>query len=78
MIFNIMRNVIIKEEVYEKLSQIKGKKSFSDIIGEIIEDAVETKRKNIRSAFASLKEAEIKEFERIIEEVRRGAKGRLF
>lgn len=73
-----MKNIIIKDDVYNKLLQIKGKRSFSDLINEIIEDAVENKRKNIRSGFASFKDVEIREMKKILEEVRKGAKGRLF
>ncbi len=73
-----MKNVIIKDDVYNMLTQIKGKKSFSELIGNLVQEYTENRRKNIRSAFAILKDAEFREMAKIVEEVKRGAKGRLF
>ena len=69
---------MIKKEVYDQLKSIKGENSFSDMIDSLFKSNVELRRKNLRSYFGSKTDKEIREIEKIISEVFRVAKGRLF
>ena len=73
-----MKNIMIKKGVYDLLKDFKGDKSFSDAIQLLLDGATETRRKNLRRHFGSFEAKELKETERIITDVIRGAKGRLF
>lgn len=73
-----MKNIMIREDVYDKLKDIKGEMSFSDIIGTLFDSNVENRRKVIRSHFGSKSEKDMRDFEKTIMEVHRIAKGRLF
>ena len=73
-----MKNIMIKDDVYDRLSTIKGKRSFSDIIGALFSESVEKKRRNLRKLFGCVDLKERKELGKFVMEVRRVAKGRLF
>lgn len=73
-----MKNIMIKEGVYNLLKEFKGETSFSDAIQLLLDGATETRRKNLRGYFGSFEAKELKETEKIITDVIRGAKGRLF
>jgi predicted CopG family antitoxin len=64
-----MKTITISDEVYEKLVRIKGKKSFSAVIDELIKRNVEKRVEMlIKSAERSGYEDEL---ERISKEIRR-------
>ena len=73
-----MKNIMIKKELYDKLKAAKGKKSFSDHISTLFKSNVEQRRKGIRAFFAKNTDKEVREMEKIITEVMKDAKGRLF
>jgi len=71
--------ITISDEVYEKLSKLKGNKSFSEVINDLIEFYYENKkgRKEIlRSIFGILSEEEARELEKEVEEFRKNFKMR--
>jgi len=55
-----MKTIMIRDDVYNKLARIKGDKSFSDIIEELIEESISLRRKKIEKYFGILKEEELK------------------
>ena len=70
-----MKTITISDDVYEKLVKIKGEKSFSAIIDELI-------RKNVEKRIDMLIEASMKtgfeeELERVSREVRRSFRVRI-
>ena len=73
-----MKNIMIREGIYETLKDMKGKGSFSDVLEGLAKSSVETRRKKLRGYFGTLGDREAKEMEKIISEVLRVAKGRLF
>ena len=65
-----MRIIKVRDEVYKKLAQFKGDRSFSDVIEELIEESVSL-RKKLERYFGILSEEEAKEILKAIEESRR-------
>lgn len=64
-----MKTITISDEVYRKLVSIKGKKSFSQIIDELIAYNVSKRVEKILEV--TLRESEdIEELERIVKEIR--------
>ena len=62
---------MISEGVYRKLNEIKGNKSFSDIIEELIEELLSLRRKKLEKYFGILSEEEAEELEKEIKEIRK-------
>jgi predicted CopG family antitoxin len=54
-----------------KLARIKGNKSFSDIIEELIEESLSIRRKKIEKYFGIFKEEETEELKKEIYETRK-------
>lgn len=75
---NCMKNIMIREGIYSTLKEMKGNGSFSDVLEELAKSSVESRRRKIRGYFGLLGDREAKEMEKIITEVLRVAKGRLF
>ncbi|MBR9689771.1 MAG: antitoxin [Candidatus Altiarchaeota archaeon] len=73
-----MKNIMVKEGVYTRLKDIKGEKSFSDILDELTRSKIELRKRNLREYFGTYTDKEAKELEKNISEVLRVAKGRLF
>lgn len=73
-----MKNIMIRDGIYHTLKELKGKGSFSDILEELATESVESRRRTLRSFFGALGDKEAKEMEKVISEVLRVAKGRLF
>jgi len=65
-----MKTIMIKDDVYRKLNEIKGDESFSDIIEELIEESLSLRKKKLEKYFGILSEEEAKELEREIKEMR--------
>ena len=61
---------MIRDNVYRKLSEIKGNKSFSDIIEELIEESLSLGKKKLEKYFGILSEEEAEELEREIKEMK--------
>jgi len=66
-----MKTIMIRDDVYRKLNEIKGNKSFSDIIEELIEESLSLRKKKLEKYFGILSEGEAKELEREIKETRK-------
>ncbi|ADX81784.1 VapB-type antitoxin [Sulfolobus islandicus HVE10/4] len=66
-----MKTIMIRDEVYRKLVEIKGDKSFSDVIEELIEESLSLRRKKLEKYFGILSEEEAEELEREIKEMRK-------
>jgi predicted CopG family antitoxin len=66
-----MKTIMIRDDVYNKLPKIKGNKSFSYIIEELIEESISLRRKKIEKYFGILKEEEAEELKKEIYEMRK-------
>ncbi|BDC18728.1 antitoxin [Acidianus sp. HS-5] len=66
-----MKTIMIRDDVYEKLLEIKGDKSFSDAIEELIEESLSLRRKKIEKYFGILSKEEANELYKEIEEMRK-------
>jgi len=66
-----MKTIMIRDDVYRKLNEIKGNKSFSDIIEELIGESLSLRKKKLEKYFGILSEEEAKELEREIKEMRK-------
>jgi predicted CopG family antitoxin len=65
-----MKTIMIRDDVYNKLARIKGDKSFSDIIEELIEESISLRRKKIEKYFGIFKDEEAEELKKEIYEMR--------
>jgi predicted CopG family antitoxin len=66
-----MKTIMIRDDVYNKLARIKCNKSFSDIIEELIEEAISLRRKKIEKHFGILKDEEAEELKKEIYKMRK-------
>jgi len=66
-----MKTIIVRDDVYRKLNKIKGDKSFSDIIEDLIDESLSLRKKKLEKYFGILSEEEAKELEREIKEMRK-------
>ncbi|QXJ32166.1 VapB protein (antitoxin to VapC) [Saccharolobus shibatae] len=62
---------MIRDDVYKKLLEIKGDKSFSEVIEELIKESLSVRRKKIEKYFGILNEEEARELAKEIEEMRK-------
>ncbi len=61
-----MKTILIRDDIYKKLNEIKGNKSFSDIIEELIEESLSLRKKKLKKYFGILNKEEPEELEREI------------
>ncbi|WP_218265868.1 antitoxin VapB family protein [Saccharolobus shibatae] len=66
-----MKTIMIRDDVYKKLFEIKGDKSFSEVIEELIKESLSVRRKKIEKYFGILNEEEARELAKEIEEMRK-------
>jgi Uncharacterized ACR, COG1753. len=66
-----MKTIMIRDDVYKKLVEIKGDKSFSEIIEELIEESLTLRRRKLEKYFGILNEEEAEEIMKEIKEVRK-------
>ena len=66
-----MKTIMIRDDVYRKLVEIKGDKSFSEIIEELIEESLTLRRRKLEKYFGILNEEEAEEIMKEIEEARK-------
>ena len=66
-----MKTIMIRDDVYRKLNEIKGNKSFSDIIEELIEESLSLRKKKLKKYFGILSKEEAEELEKEIKEMRK-------
>ncbi len=62
---------MIRDDVYKKLNEIKGNKSYSDIIEKLIEESLSLRKKKLEKYFGILSEEKAKELEKEIKEMRK-------
>jgi len=56
----VMKTIMIRDDVYRKLNEIKGDKSFSDIIEELIEESLSLRKRKLKKYFGILSEEGLK------------------
>jgi Uncharacterized ACR, COG1753. len=66
-----MKTILIRDDIYKKLNEIKGDKSFSDIIEDLIEESLSLRKKKLDKYFGILSKEEAKELEIEIKEMRK-------
>ena len=66
-----MKTIMIRDDVYKKLLEIKGDKSFSEVIEELIEESLSVRKKKIEKYFGILNEEEAEELSKEIMEMRK-------
>jgi len=66
-----MKTIMIRDDVYRKLNEIKGNKSFSDIIEELIGESLSLRKKKLEKYFGILSKGEAEELEKEIKEMRK-------
>jgi len=66
-----MKTILIRDDVYKKLNEIKGNKSFIDIIEELIKESLSLRKKKLKKYFGILSKQEAKELEGEIKEMRK-------
>ncbi|WP_432518179.1 antitoxin VapB family protein [Saccharolobus islandicus] len=66
-----MKTIMIRDDVYKKLVEIKGDKSFSEIIEELIEESLTLRRRKLEKYFGILNEEQAEEIMKEIKEVRK-------
>lgn len=66
-----MKTIMIRDDVYKKLVEIKGDKSFSEIIEELIEESLVLRRRKLEKYFGTLNGEEAEEMMKEIKEVRK-------
>ena len=66
-----MKTIMIRDDVYKKLVEIKGDKSFSEIIEELIEESLTVRRRKLEKYFGILNEEEAEETMKEIKEARK-------
>jgi len=65
-----MKTIMIRDEVYKKLVEIKGDKSFSDVIEELIEESLSLRKKRLERYFGILSNEDGEELMKKIKEMR--------
>jgi len=62
---------MIRDDVYRRLVEIKGDKSFSEIIEELIEESLTVRRRKLEKYFGILSDKEAEEVMNEIKEARK-------
>jgi len=65
-----MKTIMIRDEVYKKLVEIKGDKSFSDVIEELIEESLSLRKKRLERYFGILSNEDAEELMEKVKEMR--------
>jgi predicted CopG family antitoxin len=71
-----MKTVILNDDVYNNLSKIKGTRSFSELLKELLQSSEEHKTRLLESIKGILTEEEAKEAEKAVKKIREHAKVR--
>lgn len=72
-----MKTIMISDETYEKLSSIKGKKSFTILLSELADKAKHAKPKDLEKFFGIMGNDEAEWLEKFIADRRKTAKVRI-
>lgn len=73
-----MKTIMIQDEVYKKLSKIKGKRSFSQLLDALSENSEVAKKEAFRKVFGLITAKEAKAAMKRIKENRKHAKVRVY
>lgn len=65
-----MKTIMIRDDIYRRLVEIKGDKSFSTIIEELIKESKEARNGRLMKFFGILNEDEAKQLEEDTKKVR--------
>ncbi|MUN29797.1 antitoxin VapB family protein [Sulfuracidifex metallicus] len=68
-----MKTIMVRDDVYKKLLEIKGEKSFSQIIDELIEESLSVRRRKMERYFGTLGEDDAEAWLREIGNMRKKA-----
>ncbi|MCL4391486.1 MAG: antitoxin VapB family protein [Candidatus Parvarchaeota archaeon] len=71
-----MKTVMLNDEVYNNLSKIKGTRSFSELLKELLQSSEEYKTRLLESIKGTLTEEESKEAEKVVKKIREHTKVR--
>ncbi|XDF44473.1 antitoxin VapB family protein [Saccharolobus solfataricus] len=64
-----MKTIMVRDDVYKKLVEIKGDRSFSEVIDELIKDSKEVRNRRLMRFFGILSEdVEIKRIREMLNE----------
>jgi predicted CopG family antitoxin len=66
-----MKTIMIRDDVYRRLVEIKGDKSFSEIIEELIEESLTVRRRKLEKYFGILSD---REAEVVMDEIKEARK----
>lgn len=66
-----MKTIMIRDDVYKKLVELKNDESFSEIIEKLIEDSINVRRNKLKKYFGILKDEEAKQLENEIANMRK-------
>jgi len=73
-----MKTIMIQDEVYKKLSKIKGKKSFSQLLDTLADNPEAAKKEAFRKVFGLITAKEAKVAMKRIREARKQTKVRVY
>lgn len=73
-----MKTIMVSDEAYEKLAAIKGKKSFTELVSELVEKTKGTKFGDIEMFFGIMSEKDAEERRRFIARYRKNFKARSY
>lgn len=68
---------MISDEAYKKLTSIKGKKSFTELLSEMVDRLKQTNKQEILKFAGIINEKEANELQKLVKGIRKRAKARL-
>jgi predicted CopG family antitoxin len=72
-----MKTIMISDEAYRKLASIKGIKSFTDLLSEMVDRLKQTNKGAILKFAGIMNEKDADELQRFVAGIRKRAKARL-
>lgn len=72
-----MKTIMISDETYRKLAAIKGNRSFTQLLSDIVDSIKQKKNDDIMKFAGIMSEEEADEVRKIAKDVRKNARGRL-
>ncbi len=72
-----MKTIMLSDEAYNKLLSIKGTKSFTELLSEIVDKLRSDKMSDIDRFFGMMKDSEAEELRGFVKMSRESAKARL-
>ena len=73
-----MKTIMLSDEAYEKLASIKGKKSFTEVVSELVDEVKRTKLEDLEEFFGIIGDEEARELHKITKQIRKRAKARIY